>query len=71
MDANLIERVTGYADTRPLPGEPPDSEANQRITISLTLVAKNGPDEAAKPALKPAVKSTPLAALPPVDFQPP
>jgi chemotaxis protein MotB len=71
VDANLIERVTGYADTQPVGGEPLDSEANERITISLTLVAKNHPDEPAKPALKPAAKSAPLAALPPVDFQPP
>jgi chemotaxis protein MotB len=35
-----IERVTGYADTRPLKGESPESEANQRITLSLTLTTK-------------------------------
>ncbi|MCX6952918.1 MAG: OmpA family protein, partial [Verrucomicrobia bacterium] len=35
-----IERVTGYADTRPMEGERPDSEANHRITLSLTLTAK-------------------------------
>ena len=35
-----IERVTGYADTRPVEGEAPDSEGNQRITLSLTLTAK-------------------------------
>ena len=41
VDAGQIERVTGYADTRPLQGEPATSEANQRITLSLTLTAKN------------------------------
>ncbi len=35
-----IERVTGYADTRPMDGETRESEANQRITLSLTLTAK-------------------------------
>jgi chemotaxis protein MotB len=35
----LIERVTGYADSRPLKGEKPESETNQRVTISLTLTA--------------------------------
>lgn len=35
-----IERVAGYADTRPVTGEPPDGDANQRITLSLTLTAK-------------------------------
>ncbi len=71
VDAGLIERVTGYADTEPVSGEPLDSQANERITISLTLVAKGHPDDGPKPALKPAAKAAPLAALPPVDFQPP
>lgn len=33
----LFERVTGYADTQPLPDEPAESEANHRITLSLTM----------------------------------
>ena len=37
VDPGMIERVTGYADTRPLPGVPPESESNQRITLSLSL----------------------------------
>jgi len=37
----LIERVTGYADTKPLPGEPADGESNDRVTLNLTLTAKN------------------------------
>jgi chemotaxis protein MotB len=37
VDPKGIERVTGYADTRPVEGEAPDSEANQRITLSLSL----------------------------------
>jgi len=37
VDAKNIERVTGYADTRPVPGEKPDSDANERVTLSLTL----------------------------------
>ncbi len=40
VDPAQIERVTGYADTRPITGEKPDSESNQRITISLTLSSK-------------------------------
>ncbi len=32
-----IDRVTGFADTRPLAGTAPDSESNQRVTLSLTL----------------------------------
>jgi chemotaxis protein MotB len=40
VDPALIERVTGYADTKPLPNEVPGAEANQRVTLSLTLTAK-------------------------------
>ncbi|MEO7414665.1 MAG: flagellar motor protein MotB [Opitutaceae bacterium] len=40
VDAALIERVTGYGDTRPLPDSPRNSEGNERVTLSLTLNAK-------------------------------
>ena len=36
-----IERVTGYAHTRPVAGEAPDAESNERVTLNLTLTAKN------------------------------
>jgi chemotaxis protein MotB len=39
VEPSLIERVTGYADSRPLKGEKPEAETNQRVTISLTLSA--------------------------------
>jgi len=39
VDQGLIERVTGYADTRTLPDTLPADESNQRITLSLTLSA--------------------------------
>jgi chemotaxis protein MotB len=32
-----IDRVSGYADTRPLPHLPPTSQTNQRLTVSLTI----------------------------------
>jgi chemotaxis protein MotB len=41
VEPSQIERVTGYADTVPLPGEPADSESNQRITLSLAVVPKS------------------------------
>lgn len=41
VEPELIERVTGYAGTRPLPKEDPASEANQRITLSLSLGQKS------------------------------
>lgn len=37
VDESLIERVTGYGDSKPLPGIPPDSQSNQRISLSLSL----------------------------------
>ncbi|WP_415908167.1 flagellar motor protein MotB [Oleiharenicola sp. Vm1] len=40
VDPKLIDRVAGYADTRPLEGQPPTADANQRITLSLTLTSK-------------------------------
>lgn len=61
VDPHQIERVTGYADTVPLAGEAPASEANQRLTISLTLVSalrKPAVAHAAPPAARsPAVGS--------------
>lgn len=40
VEPELIERVTGYADTKPLPHEDPAAESNQRITLSLALGQK-------------------------------
>lgn len=37
VDRGQIDRVSGYGDSRPLAGVPPDSESNQRLTISLSL----------------------------------
>jgi len=68
VDAKNIERVTGYASTRPLPGEKPESESNERVTLSLTLSAKAPKDKAAGAASSPpAAKNTvpsPTAAGP-------
>jgi len=41
VEQRLIERVTGYSDTRPLPDEAPAAETNQRVTLNLTLTSKN------------------------------
>ena len=40
VDPNYIERVTGYANTRPLPAVQADSDSNDRVTLSLTLTPK-------------------------------
>lgn len=45
VEPELIERVTGYAATRPLPMEDPQAESNQRITLSLSLI-RNESDRA-------------------------
>ncbi len=37
VDPKMIERVTGYGDRRPLPGKEATSDANDRITISLSV----------------------------------
>ena len=69
VDPQLIERVAGYADTQPVPGEPTTSEANQRITLSLTLVSKEHRGKLpAKPRPAPSrigAVQTPVAFTPP------
>ncbi|MGH7943403.1 MAG: flagellar motor protein MotB [Opitutaceae bacterium] len=37
VDATRIERVTGYAESKPLAGQVPESESNQRVTLNLSL----------------------------------
>ena len=45
VDLSRIERVTGYAESRPLPGLQPESESNQRITLNLSLNHSKRPKE--------------------------
>jgi chemotaxis protein MotB len=60
VDLKQVERVTGYADTRPIPFQAPDSEANQRVTLSLTLGSrikekeKDAQQSSTQPIAKPA-----------------
>lgn len=61
VDAELIERVTGYADTKPISGEAATAESNQRVTLSLTLSAKDRAKEKMKP-VAPAAPSSPVPA---------
>lgn len=37
VDAAQICKVSGYADTVPMPGYPPDAEINRRVTVMLRL----------------------------------
>jgi len=52
VDDKQIDRVTGYADTRPMPGEKGESEGNQRVTLSLSVgrpkSKENDPDISAR-----------------------
>jgi chemotaxis protein MotB len=64
VDPRLIERVTGFADTEPLPGEAADSDANERITISLSLVADRRGDPPAPAPLPSAPVAENLSATP-------
>jgi chemotaxis protein MotB len=59
VEAAQIERVTGYADTRPLAGADPGSDSNQRLTLSLTLTAKL---PATKSGKKPVTAAAPTPA---------
>ena len=56
VDASQIERVAGYADTVPLPGEKPGSEANHRVTLSLSMKSKARDAQRPTPEVKPAAK---------------
>ena len=69
VDPKVIQRVTGYADTRPLEGTKPDSEANQRITISLAVPPKKGTDSNSSANLAASGPSSPAA--PSVSPRPP
>ncbi|MEJ1971906.1 MAG: flagellar motor protein MotB [Lacunisphaera sp.] len=65
VEPGLIERVTGYAATRPLPMEDPKSESNQRITLSLALGTGNRDKEKAKALAKQiAAKPLPVSKAP-------
>jgi chemotaxis protein MotB len=37
VDPEKIERVTGYGDTRPVPNQPATADANDRISLSLSV----------------------------------
>ncbi|HNC24782.1 MAG TPA: flagellar motor protein MotB [Opitutaceae bacterium] len=55
VESDLIERVTGYASTKPLPNEKPTAESNQRVTLSLALGSKAREDKKEPAPAAPAV----------------
>ena len=72
----LIRRGTGYGETRPVPLEPPASESNQRVAISLSvspLRARGLPRTAPAPSRIDEAPATPQSqsnALPRPDSPP-
>jgi chemotaxis protein MotB len=55
MSPDKMKRVAGFGDSQPLPNVPPDSEENQRITVSLSLTQSAPvPAPSATPAPAPA-----------------
>ncbi len=70
VDPSLIERVTGYADTKPVAGEKPDSDSNQRIAISLSLGVKPRDPNADNPVSRstPAGSNAPPKTKPTASF---
>jgi chemotaxis protein MotB len=70
VEPELIERVTGYADTKPLAGEPPASESNQRITLSLALV-RSGQDKDKESDKAKAARATPVKSRAPAEASAP
>jgi chemotaxis protein MotB len=74
VGADQIERVSGFANTRPISGLAPEAESNQRVTLSLSvhhpppppappaLAATAGKPPAGAPA-KPATSSRPRLQL--------
>ncbi|HRE07244.1 MAG TPA: flagellar motor protein MotB [Opitutaceae bacterium] len=64
VDPKLINRVTGYSDTRTLPLEPPESDSNQRVTLSLSLVQRGADRKSSAPPPTPASKPPPAGLAP-------
>jgi chemotaxis protein MotB len=70
VDPKEVERVTGYADTKPMDGEPAESESNQRITLSLSLAKATDAPEKKEAAAAEAAKITPEAMKAPAETKP-
>ena len=64
VDDKQIDRVTGYAATRPLPDQPVDSEAQQRVTLSLTVGRPQKEEKPGKPVSSTTKAAAPAASSP-------
>ena len=63
VEPGLIERVTGFAATRPLPNENPASESNQRITLSLAVARNPSTPKGKAAALSPSLAPSPAPTI--------
>jgi hypothetical protein len=61
MTPEKMKRIAGCGDSQPLPNVPPDSEDNQRITVSLSLT-----QSASKPTPSPGPGAAPSTPNPTV-----
>jgi chemotaxis protein MotB len=64
VEPGMIERVTGFAATRPLPDENPAAESNQRITLSLAVSKSNAAAKAKNPVPAAPLKEAAPASAP-------
>jgi len=64
VDLNQVERVTGYGDTRPIPFQPPESDGNQRVTLSLTMGSRSKGKEPKATSVPTAKPNSHSAAVP-------
>lgn len=62
VEPSQIERVTGYANTRPVPLTPPESETNNRVSMSLRIGNKRDKPTLNKPPAAVAPSTAPPAA---------
>ena len=70
VDEAAIERVSGYSDTRPVDPDHPEAEANERITISLSLGHQHGPSDGEDRPPAPATTAAPATASAPAASSP-
>ena len=60
-----IERIAGYADSRPLAGLAPDAESNQRVTLNLSIGVAKPLDRPANAIADPSLPSSGTAPAKP------
>lgn len=70
VSPSKIERVSGFADTIPIPGFAPDAESNQRVTLSLSMGNHRATEDPAAAAIEASPPATTTAAVKPATSKP-